>query len=106
MDTTAKIDIEVWPIVSEVFNGDNTKRATVTIDIERNWTVIDLILKLCFSRPSLKEYFQLTEDKESLICLQSVSIVLNGRILSSAEDFKTNVKESDKLSIVQGFTGG
>jgi molybdopterin converting factor small subunit len=99
------IDVQIWPLVSEIFGGDKTKRVLITVEIEENKQVSDLILALCAREPMFRKYFTIV-DNRVVRGLEFVSVVLNDNVITSQEGFNFKLKNGDRVGIVQGFTGG
>ena len=100
------VTIEAWPLLSELFGGDKTRRYVFKMEAAEGSTLQDLIEVLCQRKPVLDQFFVKTDKNELCDTLMLVSVVLNSQVITSKEGYQTKLQEGDQVIFVQGFVGG
>ncbi len=100
------ITVEVWPMLSEIFVGDKSRRCVFNTEVAENCTLEELIGTLCESKPALGRFFVKTEKNELCDTSGYVSVILNDHLINSMESYQRKLQDGDRVLLVQGFAGG
>lgn len=99
----AKVQIEVFPWLTELLGGSRTDRMFMDVTIEDGETVRSLLRRLAAQYP---EFAQRAFDARTGLPSPLVSVFLNDRFLELAGGLDTALASGDSLTLIPAWEGG
>ena len=100
---TAKVTVEIWSSLSDLFGEETPRRRSREVPIEEGMTVGALLWRLGEENPRFAKRMYRPDSGEPS---GSVSVVINDRLPELLDGFETRLSNGDRIVLVQAYTGG